>query len=334
MIIIRPAVAKDLDQLYDLAERAGPGMTTFPPNHEVLSRKLEAAQAAFAGDGDSYLMVMEDTATGQLLGTSAVYSDIGIDAPFYSFVMLTRTQHCFEYNLRSTSKTLHLVNEYTGDCEVGTLILHPDARGRGLGKLLTKCRYLLLAQFRERFGARVIAELRGWLNEDHHSPFWEHVGKIFFPGLSFKEADYMSATTNNQFIADLMPEYPIYVELLPKEAQDVIGKPHNDGRPAFNMLLQEGFRWENCVDIFDAGPTVHTRVEDIHTVANSQLHPVAITDANTEGFSALLCNTSLAHFRVIQDVVSIDADNQVHISASAASHLQVNQGDNVRLYRL
>jgi arginine N-succinyltransferase len=277
---------------------------------------------------------MEDTATGELLGTSAVYSNIGVDAPFYSFVMLTRTQHCFEYNLRSTSKTLHLVNEYTGDSEVGTLILHPDARGRGLGKLLTKCRYLLLAQFRERFGKRVIAELRGWLDEEHSSPFWEHVGKIFFPGLSFKQADYMSATTNNQFIADLMPEYPIYVELLPQSAQEVIGKPHNDGRPAFNMLLQEGFRWENCVDIFDAGPTVHTRVEDIHTVANSQLHSTIISDTNPGGFSALVCNTSLANFRVIQDVIDLDAEDRALLSANAAKHLQISEGDTVRVYRL
>jgi arginine N-succinyltransferase len=35
------------------------------------------------------------------------------------------------------------------------------------------------------------------------------------------------------------------------------------------MLFKEGFHYENYVDIFDAGPTVHSYVENIETIKHS-----------------------------------------------------------------
>lgn len=332
MNLMRAAKPQDLPQLLALAQSVSPGMTTFPPNEAVLREKIESATKSFSGQGNDYLMVLEDTKTNTILGTSAVYADIGQTKPFYSFAMLTRTQYCYELERRSLNRTLHVVNEYTGDCEVGTLILAPQARGAGLGRLLSKCRYMLLAQFREKFGPRVIAELRGWSNEKFISPFWESVGRHFFSDLSYPEADYLSATTNNQFIADLMPEYPIYVDLLPAEAQAVIGKPHKDGVPALNMLLKEGFRWENIIDIFDGGPTVHARIEDLFTVQKSYV--VKIDEIGKPILSAkraLVCNTTLSDFRVIEAVIGKDALGQLILGTKEAEALRVAKGESIRV---
>ena len=97
------------------------------------------------------------------------------------------------------------------------------------------------------------------------SPFWEAVGRHFFR-MDFAEADKLSATTDNQFILDLMPQHPIYVDLLPEEARAVIGQCHRDGEGARRLLEWEGFRSRNVVDIFDGGPLMSAPRDAIRTV--------------------------------------------------------------------
>ncbi|NVK54721.1 MAG: arginine N-succinyltransferase [Alteromonadaceae bacterium] len=335
MNIVRPVGHADLEQLCQLANKVSPGMTTFPPNKAILEKKINASQAAFSGNGDDYLMVVEAHNSGRILGTAGVYANIGLHTPFYSFAMLTRTQQCYDLDMRVSSRTLHLVNAYAGETEVGTLILDPTLRGKGLGKLAAKSRYLLMAQFRSRFGNRVMAELRGWSDSNAVSPFWEHVGKYFFKGLTYEQADLLSATTNNQFIADLMPTHPIYVELLPEAAKAVIGKPHDLGRSALNMLLKEGFRYENTIDIFDGGPTVHANIDDIRSVANSQLHTIsAIGTPIAHAKRCLVCNDSLTDFRVAEVLVGFDANEDIVISQHEADALYLGVGSALRILPL
>jgi len=308
MIIIRPVKTTDIDQLYRLATKVAPGITTFPPNENILRKKVADSIEGFSGTptdqrSNSYLMVMEAIDTEKrvtrIMGTAAVYANIGKDIPFYTFKILSRTQHSHELGAKVVSKSLHLVNEYAGDTEIGTLIVDPGYRGGGYGKLLSKSRYMLIAQFRQRFSARIFAELRGWSDKDSVSPFWESVGRHFFAGMSYEKADYLSATTNNQFIADLMPVHPVYSDLLPKSARSVIGKPHPTGEPALKMLLNEGFRYDDYVDIFDAGPTVHAQQTDIKTIRDSHVQKlITVTDTLEASSEFIICNTSLENFRV------------------------------------
>lgn len=340
MVVIRPVEHADLEKLYELAEKVGPGMTTFPADKETLTIKIKDSKRAFCDatakeKANSFLMVLEDTKTNAIIGTAGVYSNIGINTPFYSFKILSRDKHSYGIKSKVSSKTLHLVNEYTGDTEVGTLILDPDYRGGGYGKLLAKCRYLLIAQFQSLFGARLIAELRGYSDQSSLSPFWENVGKHFFEGMNYDHADFLSATTNNQFIADLMPEYPIYIDLLSKEAQSVIGRPHTAGEPALQMLMNEGFRYENFVDIFDAGPTVHAYVDNIKTVVDSQEKSLEyISDDDENGTNCLICNSSLENFRVTRARVNYLQNGSISISKPVADALLVEKGDKIRVYPL
>jgi len=315
-------------------------MTTFPADKEVLHEKIAASERAFSlsaikEQSNSFLMVLEDSETNAVMGTAGVYSNIGQEVPFYTYKILSRNKYSYEIKNKVTSTVLHLVNEYKGDTEVGTLILDPYYRGGGYGKLLSKCRYLLVAQFKELFSARIVAELRGWSDENAISPFWEAVGKHFFGGMAYDHADYLSATTNNQFIADLMPDYPIYVDLLSKEAQAVIGKPHDIGVPALNMLLKEGFRYENYVDIFDAGPTVHAYLENIETIRNSKSRVVEkLLDEEQGEVDCLVCSSSLENFRVCQTKVTPLEDGSIALSAAVAKTIMVAIGNTVRVYRL
>ena len=79
----------------------------------------------------------------------------------------------------------------------------------------------------------MVSEIRGVLDKRGQSPFWDALGRHFF-GIDFAEADRLSIV-NKKFIADLMPDHPIYIPLLPPEAQAVIGKPHAESAKAVTL---------------------------------------------------------------------------------------------------
>ena len=90
MIILRPVNLKDINHLERLADASGPLVSTLPANRPYLQSKIERSQHAFAQEiitpGDeSYLFVLEDLQTGQLLGTGGINALAGNKAPFYSF---------------------------------------------------------------------------------------------------------------------------------------------------------------------------------------------------------------------------------------------------------
>ena len=94
---------------------------------------------------------------------------------------------------------------------------------------------------RRASATRVLAELRGVMDEAGNSPFWDALAGRFF-GMSFPEADEFNAVHGTQFIADLMPKTPIYVAMLPESARAVIGQPHPTGRAALQDARERGLR--------------------------------------------------------------------------------------------
>jgi arginine N-succinyltransferase len=67
-----------------------------------------------------------------------------------------------------------------------------------------------------------------------------------------------------------MPKYPVYVALLPEEAQAALGQPHDAGVAAQRLLAAEGFGFHGYVDIFDGGPTMDVAVGEIRTVREAE----------------------------------------------------------------
>lgn len=216
-----------------------------------------------------YLLFLEEAGTGRIGGTACLFSRVGAEWPFYSYKLGAVTHVSRDLGRSSTHQVLYLSNDFDGTSEVGGLFLDPDLRAEGLGRLLACSRYLFIAQHRERFADRVLADLRGWTTEDGKSPFWDAIGRRFFD-MPFHEADQFGSVHGNQFIADLMPKHPIYVAMLPEAARAVIGRPHDIGGPAMKLLLAEGFNFDGYVDIFDAGPTLSCATDKIRTVRESR----------------------------------------------------------------
>ncbi len=272
--IIRPAKTDDLQPLYEMAKRTGGGFTNLPPDRKALSAKLERSAAAFESAGgevvdDLYVFVLQNVATGEVRGTCQIFGLVGQKWPFYSYRIGALTQHSEELGRTFRADILNLSTDLEGTTEVGGLFLHPGERAGGLGMLIARSRYLFIRNHRERFAERTIAELRGVIDEAGGSPFWDGVAGRFF-GMNFQDADEFNAKHGNQFIADLMPKHPVYIAMLPESAKAVIGVPHPSGRAAMRMLENEGFAWESYVDIFDGGPTMTARTDQIRSIREAQ----------------------------------------------------------------
>jgi len=320
--VVRPAAPQDLGVLTELATALGPGMTTLPADQKVLGEKIENSVETFAGRREpsaaQYLLVLEDTARGGILGVAAVYPSVGHPYGFFSYKVSNLVRRSRKLGVQAKIELLTLSNDYTGATEVGSLAVLPSLRGTGAGRLLARSRYMLIGAFPDRFAPRVMAEMRGWQDQAGRSPFWDAVGARFFD-MEFEAADRLSAVDGAEFIADLMPTHPIYTALLSPGAREAIGRPHQASAPAMAMLLAENFRYEGTVDVFDAGPQVHAERDRIRTVAESFVAPA--TSAGQAG-PLLVSNQDLAGFRVTP--VASDLDD------AARRRLGVGRADQVR----
>ncbi len=135
-------------------------------------------------------------------------------------------------------KLLTFGNNYTGNSEICTLFLREKYRQGLNGRLMSKCRFLMMAEHPERFSKTIFAEMRGVSDANGNSPFWQWLQEHFF-SIDFTLADYLTGIGKKGFIADLMPKLPIYINLLSPEAQAVIGQVHDNTRPALKLLERE-----------------------------------------------------------------------------------------------
>jgi arginine N-succinyltransferase len=231
-------------------------------------------------------------------------------------------------------ETLYLSNDLTGSTELCSLFLHPDYRSGNNGKLLSKSRFLFIAQFPHLFTEKLIAEMRGYQAPDGSSPFYEGLGRHFFK-MDFDHVDDLTSLGKKSFIAELMPRQPLYVAYLPTEAQEVIGKVHLSTAPARRLLEQEGMHFEGYVDIFDAGPVLQARVSELRALRDSE--PAVIgepaADAGPCGpipaaEPTLVSNTVMADFRMILSVVS-PVNGKLALSEQEQTLLRCHQGDPV-----
>jgi len=335
MLVMRAAKAADTDAFLKLAEAAGPGFTSLALPEDALAAKLEKTEKSFAGalsdrSDCTYQLMLEDTETGRILGTSAVKAEIGVKKPYFDFKIFTFAQASKEADRRFDMDAMMLVNDFAGATEVGSLFVGDELRGRGAGKLASKSRYLMLASDRSRFGETILSELRGVVDDKGDSIFFEHVTWPFFR-MTFDEADRLSAATDNQFILDLMPQHLIYLDLLPAPVQEVIGKTHPHGANALRLLQAEGFRYDRYIDIFDGGPLVSCDVDDVATLRDSR-QATLIDSAPGEGaVSGLIANDQLGDFRCVQAVFEV-SDAGVRLSKEARRALQLNTGDTLRYW--
>ncbi|WP_252178516.1 arginine N-succinyltransferase [Endozoicomonas sp. 4G] len=337
MMIIRPITEQDHDALWQIAQMTGVGFSSLQPDPEMVQRKLEWAVNSFRAEKPLeeayYLFVMEDMETGTVVGVTGIESAVGLKAPWYNYKVNTQVHASRELDVYTRIKTLTLCSDYTGHSELCTLFLTPQYRKSSNGHLLSKCRFLFMATHAPRFNESIIAELRGFCDEEGESPFWEALGRHFF-AVDFVEADQQVAR-GKSFIAELMPRNPIYTNLLPAKAQCVIGQTHPDTMPARKLLEDEGFRYTGYIDIFDGGPVLETQIRDIRAIRDSRHYRVRVHDClDTDESVWLMANTHFCDFRCIAGQLSFEGLEFVNISQQQAEVLNIRDGDELRVVPL
>ncbi|CAN7743816.1 MULTISPECIES: arginine N-succinyltransferase [Duganella] len=344
MLVVRAIKAEDLDALYVMATQVGSGMTTLKPDMKMMGDRVAIAVASFAEsippEKRDYMFVMEDTDTGRLAGVCAIKGAVGLTEPFYNYRIGTLVHSSRELDVFTRMDTLYLSNDLTGSTELCSLFLHPDYRTGNNGKLLSKSRFLFIAQFPHLFTEKLIAEMRGYQEESGRSPFYEGLGRHFFK-MDFDHVDDLTAVGKKSFIAELMPRQPLYVAYLPDDAQAVIGKVHTSTAPARRLLEQEGMYFEGYIDIFDAGPVLQARVSELRAMRDSTLAEIGLAgdwDSACAPETAvaepmLVSNTTLKDFRMILSQ-SVPVAGIVALPDAEQQLLHCHTGDTVRTLSL
>src|SRR5688572_2383907 len=194
MFVIRQANLEDAPMLLKLARLVH--SNNLPADPDILRTKLMHSRDSFVGKARSplereFLFALEDTDTGNLIGTSSIISCVSSPGRPHLYFLVRRREH-FSEELATghVHVTLQLCTDETGPTEIGGLILQPAYRGHRakLGVLLSLIRFQFMALHPEWFRERVIAEMAAPLTPDSRNTLWEYLGRRFI-NLEYAEAD-------------------------------------------------------------------------------------------------------------------------------------------------
>lgn len=330
MWIVRAVRTSDLDSLCNLVALATQGLTSLQLDRDQLLDRVEQSVFAFSRRGMSprgepFVLVMAEPESGEIVGTSTVYAKTGGYQPFYLYQRIVSQHRSEQLGVGQTRERLELQRTHDGPTEIGSLFLRQRCRGEGRGRWLSLARFALIAGMRHRFADRVIAEMRGLTLPDGTVPFWDAVTSRFVP-VDFATADTLS-TVSKQFIEEMMPQHPIYSDLLPADVRAAIGQVHPETKPALAMLQKEGFEKTDQVDIFDGGPVVSCETDKIKAVERTRsLTVTRVVDKLPAGSGQVILVSSKEGFTSIRTSVAIQGA-EIQITASDAQVLDLAIGE-------
>lgn len=332
MIVIRPIKRKDQDIFAEFSFESLLGMTNLPRNREKLLEKIIQSEASFEKQieqpgQETYYFVLEDLTTGRIGGTCGILTQ-STQSFTHHYRIETLPTHAKHSFVTKEVKVLKVVANPPTSSEVCALYLQPTFRHSGQGRLLSLSRFLFIAAHRQRFRKKIVAELRGYIDQRQISPFWEAIGRHFCD-LSFVEL-MAQLDQGLFFVSEILPQFPIYIGLLPKETQEVIGKTHDSTKPAYHMLTHENFTFNQEIDIFEGGPILKATTSNIRTIKQSALIKIDIaTDPLLSETEYIMSNERL-DFRACFGKMQLISKTQALISEEVANALLVKNGDIVR----
>ena len=339
VLILRPCRLSDLPSVERIAAASAVGITSLPADREKLYDKIRNSTHSLAAEVDvngeeQYFFVLEDVTTAEIVGTSGIVASAGFHDRFYSYRNEIIVHASQELAVSNKIHSLHLCHDLTGLSLLTSFYIDPAYNKTQWPQLLSRARMLFIAEHPERFADKLAAENAGVCDDSGHSPFWDAVGRRFF-NMDYPQAEQLSGGRSKTFIAELMPQYPIYVPLLPADAKLAIGQLNPVAELPFSILLEEGFEADTYIDIFDGGPTVAARISTLRSIAGSKRLRVRRAAAATGSKqSYLIANTATEEFRATIATLSFDdasGDGRLSIPPQLADRLEVADGDHVRV---
>ncbi len=340
MFVIRQANLEDAPTLLKLAKMVH--SNNLPADPDILRTKLMRSRDSFMGKVKQpwereFIFALEDTDTGNLIGTSSIISCISSPGRPHLFLHVRKREH-FSEDLQTGQLhvTLQLGTDDSGPSELGGLILQPAYRGHKakLGLLLSLIRFQFVGLHRKWFSSRMIAEMMAPLTPDSRNTLWEYLGRRFI-NLEYAEADRF-CRQSKEFITSLFPKGEIYASLLPPEARNLIGKVSPEAQPAKVMLEGLGFKYLGHCDPFDGGPYLEAQADEIALVTltrEAKLGESKGIDASAEypldGFVSL---TGPAGFRAVRtNYAESESGKTIHIPPEKMYLISAQVGDGVAI---
>ncbi|MEI8365241.1 MAG: arginine N-succinyltransferase [Parachlamydiaceae bacterium] len=333
MIIVRPITQADAETFIYIAFNAGVGMTSMPKNRDILIERIHLSMQSFTkkttSPGDEfYLFVLEDLETGTIGGTCGMIAQTARNSPLFFYRIEHREKHQNVLHQFKRVPTLRAVKYQPHWSEICSLYISPEFRHRGVGRLLSLNRFLFMAEHPHRFTKKIFAEMRGMFDDTHTSPFWEGIGRHFM------DTDLNTFThMRDAGIVDLtqiLPTHPIYIEMLPENVQEALGKVHPESQPALNMLLQEGFYPSSECDICDGGPKIEAELRGIRSFKESIVGPIAEILSEEPACLQCILSNRMLDYRACLAPVETTLQGGVVISSRTAEALRVKVGDRIR----
>ncbi|MDF2550338.1 MAG: arginine N-succinyltransferase [Chlamydiales bacterium] len=328
MILFRPIKESDYAVFLEMVAVANREGTHLPDDADLLKSKFHHALASFQGGlrkgGEFYLFFLEDTASKKVIGMSALTGQSGHVNPISTY-HIREIHFAKEHHSLKEQKILHRQRLIQGPAELSFLFLLPEERKSGYGRLLSLGRLLFIAAFQSAFPATLMTALNGCSLKNGTSPFWENFGRLFF---DIDSKGIWQMMRNEKEIEPFLPSYPVYLSLLPKEAQSSIGKAHPNVKPALKLLLQEGFQLTHDIHVIDGGPYIESKVQNIRSIKESKRASFAGCRDIQPQELMLIANTRKEGFRCI--AAPLEKSRQsVYLSKEVKAGLQLKTGDEV-----
>ncbi|MBD3639757.1 MAG: arginine N-succinyltransferase [Marinobacter sp.] len=335
MWLVRPATPADLDSILEIAGTQGARLSsTLPKQRETLANKIQHSLDSFAGKTNPeelprFLFILENTDTGEILGTAGIDARAGNGQPFYNYRRDALIHASHELGVSRRVEVLYPSHGLTDQSLLCSFAIKPELRSTDAFELLSRARLLFIAEHREWFSSQMVVEIQGVQEEDGSVPFWDSLGRHFF-NMDFQTADQYSGMLSKTFIAELMPPNPIYVTLLSKKAQEALGKPHKLTVPNLELLQREGFHAGCYLDIFDAGPVLEARTDSLRTVVTSNRKELHGSHEDA-GETCLISAGEGEGFRCALTPVAETLEEKVKVPVRTWQALNKSAGDTVRV---
>ncbi len=322
MFVVRPVKSSDIPALEALAAVVTPGVHTLPRTREAIERAVERSSASFSMCPDipcdeSYFFVLESVEDKSILGTAAITATAGSNGTFFSFRNDVIQQVSRELNIGHNTHALTLCSDLTGYSQLSSFYLRERIDAGAPAQLLSRARLLFAAVAPQRFSDKFFASMAGIADANMRSPFWEALGRKFFQ-MDFLDAERMvEGARNRTLIVELMPHYPVYVPLLPGEAQAAMGQMHAGSELPFSILSDEGFGPDEYIDIFDGGPILQAHKSALRSFSESMRRRVSaekpvhggdnylIATVREENFRATVAECAVSH---LSDAITLPDD--------------------------
>ena len=336
MYIVRPVELPDIPSLVELASLLTHGVHTMARTPAAIECAVEQSLHSFASQVDIpseeyYLFVLENAATKKLVGSAAIAAMAGSKGTFFSFRNDAIQQVSRDLNISHSVHALSLCADLTSYSQLLSFFVQHGHHTGPEAALLSRARLMFAALKPARFSDNIFVSLAGYTDQQGRSPFWEALGKKFFQ-MNFLDAERLvDGARNRTMIVELMPHYPVYVPLLPGEAQSAMGQVHPESVVPFDILAKEGFASDDFIDIFDGGPILLANKHSLNSFSHGIKLPVELASSEKlqQTKQTYLVATETEFRAILVQSTVLVHGHPIRLSQEQINTLNVCQGDSV-----